>query len=40
MSDKDEKAIHNQIQCDKTINRKFREIIENTHFLAWGFFRI
>ena len=28
------------INCDKTIYRKFLETIENIHFFAWGFFRI
>ena len=28
------------INCDKTIYRKFREVIENTHFSVWGFFRV
>ena len=28
------------INCDKTIYRKFLEIIENTHFFTQRFFRI
>ena len=28
------------INCDKTIYRKFIEIIENTHFFIQRFFRI
>ena len=28
------------INCDKTIYRKFLKSIENTHFLDWRFFRI
>jgi hypothetical protein len=28
------------INCDKTIYRKFLETIEITHFLKWRFFRI
>ena len=28
------------INCEKTIFRKFLKTIENTHFFAWRFFRI
>lgn len=32
-------SVSTNINCDKTIYRKFRKTIENTHFFVYRFFR-